>query len=215
MVAPANDNPIRVIIIDDHPVALAGIRVGLKRFHDVQLVAEALDGTTGLEQIARLKPDVAVIDVLLPDLDGLEVTARARELSPATRLIITSGDLSIATMSRASQLGVAGFFHKSGAVERLALLIRSVHCSETEGEGTETLAVPATAEGLESLTLNEHDLLMQLANGASLKNAAAHLGINFQSAERLQLALMRKLDVQTRVDLVRRAVEEKLVRDPL
>jgi DNA-binding NarL/FixJ family response regulator len=215
MVAPANDNPIRVIIIDDHPVALAGIRVGLKRFHDIQLVSEALDGTSGLEQIARHKPDVAVIDVLLPDLDGLEVTARARELSPGTRLIITSGDLSIATMSRASQLGVAGFFHKSGAVERLALLIRSVHCSEVEGEGAESLAVPATAEGLESLTLNEHDLLMQLANGASLKNAAAHLGINFQSAERLQHSLMRKLDVQTRVDLVRRAVEEKLVRDPL
>jgi DNA-binding NarL/FixJ family response regulator len=215
MVAPANDNPIRVIIIDDHPVALAGIRVGLKRFRDIQLVSEALDGTSGLEQIARHKPDVAVIDVLLPDLDGLEVTARARELSPATRLIITSGDLSIATMSRASQLGVAGFFHKSGAVERLALLIRSVHCHEIEGEGAESLAVPATAEGLESLTLNEHDLLMQLANGLSLKNAATHVGINFQSAERLQHSLMRKLDVQTRVDLVRRAVEEKLVRDPL
>lgn len=118
---------IRVVLVDDHPIALAGIRVGLSSFRDIDLIAEALGGEAGLERISALQPDIAVIDVHLPDIDGLEVAARASVLSPATRIIITSGDLNVATQSRATQLGVAGFFPKSGAVQRLALLIRSIH----------------------------------------------------------------------------------------
>lgn len=213
MANPSPANRIRVIIVDDHPVALAGIRVGLKRFHDIHLEGEALNGANGLERIAELRPDVAIIDVLLPDIDGLEVTARARELSPTTRIIITSGDLSIATMSRASQLGVAGFFHKSGAVERLALLIRSVY---QEGlDDSDPLTVPETTAGLDSLTPKEHELLMQVANGASLRQTAERMEISYASAERLEQTVMRKLGVENRVDLIGFAVREQLVHDPL
>jgi DNA-binding NarL/FixJ family response regulator len=204
---------IRVVIVDDHPVALAGIRVGLKRFPDIHLEGEALDGLMGLDRIAELQPDVAIIDVLLPDIDGLEVTVRAQKLSPKTRVIITSGDLSIATMSRASQLGVAGFFHKAGAVERLALLIRSVH--EEGIDEDDSLAVPETADGLDSLTPREHELLMYLANGESLRHASERMGVAYQAAERLEQSVMRKLSVDNRVDLIDFAVRAQLVHDPL
>ena len=163
---PNPANRIRVIVVDDHPVALAGIRVGLKRFHDIDLECEALDGTTALQKIAELRPDVAVIDVNLPDIDGLEVTARVRELSPKTRIILTSGDLSISTMSRASQLGVAGFFHKSGAVERLALVIRSATSDDFEESDPPNFA--ATAANSESFAESERDSSVVLVNGSSV-----------------------------------------------
>jgi DNA-binding NarL/FixJ family response regulator len=212
MVAPAEKDKIRIIIIDDHPVALAGMRVGLKRFEDIVLAGEALDGATGLRQIEELKPDIAVVDVLLPDMDGLEVTARARQLHPAVRIILTSGDLSIATMSRAAHLGVAGYFHKSGAVERLALLVRSVFHSELNAPSP--LGVPDMPDELEALTLKEHEMLMLLANGASLKQAAGRMGITYKAADRLKQSVMRKLDVHNRVELVRYAIREHLVQDP-
>jgi DNA-binding NarL/FixJ family response regulator len=215
MVAPAVAHRIRVVIVDDHPVALAGIRVGLKRFHDIHLEAEALDGGTGLERIAELLPDVAIVDVQLPDIDGLEVTARARDSSPATRIIITSGDLSIATMSRASQLGVAGFFHKSGAVERLALLIRSVYHEGPDESDSLTVPDPQTTAGLDALTPKEHELLMLVANGVSLKQTAERMGITHSSADRLERVVMLKLGVDNRVDLIGFAVREQLVHDPL
>jgi two-component system response regulator DesR len=211
MAAPAESPRIRVIIIDDHPVALTGIRVGLKRFRDIHLESEALDGASGLAQIEERKPDVAVVDVQLPDMDGLEVASLARELSPDTRIILTSGDLSIATMSRASQLGVAGFFHKSGAVERLALLIRSVM---DDADDAESLEVPEVGDGLRSLTSREHELLMLLANGASLAQSAARMGMSHAAAEHLEAGMMQKLGVESRVDLIRLAAEECLVHSP-
>jgi two-component system response regulator DesR len=199
----------RVIIVDDHPVALAGIRVGLKRFHDIHLECEALDGASALQQIEEHKPDVAVIDVQLPDMDGLEVSDRVRELSPETRIIITSGDLSIATMNRATQLGVAGFFHKSGPVERLAMLIRSV--ASDDSDAADSLEVPETAAGLDALTVKEHELLKLLASGETLTQAADRLGLSSPTAERLERTLLLKLDVDDRVDLIRRAIEDELV----
>jgi NarL family two-component system response regulator LiaR len=211
MVAPAPEKRIGIVVIDDHPVALAGIRVGLKKFDDIHLNAEAIDGASGLRRIEEHQPDVAVIDVLLPDMDGLEVTARAAEISPDTRVIITSGDLSIATMSRAAHLGVAGYFHKSGAIERLVLLIRAAYRGEPDE--FESLAVPPTAGGLDELTLREHQLLMLLANGSSLKQAAMRMELSYPSADRLKQALMAKLKVHDLVELVRYAIHEQLVQD--
>src|SRR6187402_893885 len=99
MIAATGTNRIRVLLIDDHPIALTGFRVGLKRFPDIEIVGEAVSGAEGLRLIAEHRPAVAVVDVLLPDTNGLDVAARAREVSPQTQMIITSGDLSVATMS--------------------------------------------------------------------------------------------------------------------
>lgn len=214
MIAAPVTNRIRVLLIDDHPIALTGFRVGLKRFPDIEIVGEAVSGAEGLRLIAEHHPAVAVVDVLLPDTNGLDVAARAREVSPLTRVVITSGDLSVATMSRGTQLGVAGYFHKSGAIERLAILLR-----ETVGIEQPVVEPPETREpphesGIDLLTSREHELLALLANGVTLKQAAAHLGVSYKSADHAKQSLMKKLGIHNRVDLVRFAIREHLIHDP-
>jgi len=214
MIAATGTNRIRVLLIDDHPIALTGFRVGLKRFPDIEIVGEAVSGAEGLRLIAEHHPAVAVVDVLLPDTNGLDVAARAREVSPLTRVIITSGDLSVATMSRGTQLGVAGYFHKSGAIERLAILLReTVGIEQPVGEPPETRE-PSPESAIELLTSREHELLALLANGVTLKQAAAHLGVSYKSADHAKQSLMKKLGIHNRVDLVRFAIREHLVHDP-
>lgn len=214
MIAAQGDNRIRVALIDDHPIALAGFRVGLKRFPDIDIVGEASSGAEGLRLIEERRPAIAVVDVLLPDTNGLEVAARTREICPQTQVIITSGDLSVSTMSRGTQIGVAGYFHKSGAIERLALLLR-----ETAGPATATGEPVASKEsqpesGLDLLNSREHELLALLANGVTLKQAAAHLRVSYKSADHSKQSLMKKLGIHNRVDLVRFAIRENLIHDP-
>jgi DNA-binding NarL/FixJ family response regulator len=217
MIVTTGGNRIRIVLIDDHPIALAGFRVGLKRFSDIEIVGEAVSGAEGLRLIEERHPAVAVVDVLLPDTNGLEVAARARDVWPQTQVIITSGDLSVATMSRGTQLGVAGYFHKSGAIERLAILIReTAGVVDPAADHAEAGRVREGAPhgGLDALTPREHELLALLANGVTLKQAAAHLGVSYKSADHAKQSLMRKLDIHNRVDLVRFAIREHLVHDP-
>ncbi|MGQ0635635.1 MAG: response regulator [Planctomycetaceae bacterium] len=195
---------VRVLVIDDHPIALAGIRLGLKRYPDIRVEWEAADGKTGLELAAAHQPDVAAIDVWLPDMDGFDATKRLRAISPDTRVIIISGDVTAAMRARISHLGVEGFFQKSEPLERLAGLIRA--SARAGGEGGRGTVAPTRS--VESLTLEEHELLSLLGSGESLKRVARRLAISSRAVDELKQTLMHKLGIDDRVELAHFALQQ-------
>ncbi|HLJ09554.1 MAG TPA: response regulator transcription factor [Planctomycetaceae bacterium] len=118
---------IRLLVIDDQEIFRLGLRVGLNEFDDICLDCEAEDGPAGLALIAERRPDVAVVDIWLPGMDGVEVAARIPEISPETRIILISGFFDDAAIAKGLELGVDGIITKTDSPKQFARFIRLVH----------------------------------------------------------------------------------------
>ncbi len=118
---------IRVLVIDDEAMFRAALRVGLRKFSDICLDWEAADASSGLAIVAEHKPDVAIVDVWLPDRDGIEVAEQIRKISPDTGIILASGAFDDAALARAIRLGVDGITTKTDSPAQFASLIRRVN----------------------------------------------------------------------------------------
>lgn len=197
---------IRVVLIDDHPVALAGIRLGLRRHADIELVGEASDGPAGLTQIVQQQPDVALVDLFLPGIDGLEIAYQARAAGIRSRMILISGDLSTVGPAQLSKSGISGLFQKSGSIDQLAELIRSVARDPERSPAT-----PNLKTGLALLSDEERAVLVLIAKGSSLKQISQELGVSYKAADYLKQSVMRKLNLHNRVQLTLFAIRERLV----
>lgn len=199
--------PIRIVVIDDSPLVCAGIRVHLRDVDDIFIVAEAADATEGLAIIEAAQPEVALIDLMLPGMDGSAIAARARRISPATKNIIITGALSAAQPCARLPADIDAYFHKSDSLQYLVTLIRRVHrgepcCAEPIDEATDRFS---------TLTLREHEVLALLASGASLKQVARRMQVTEKVADHANQSLMNKLGIHDRVELVRFAIREFLV----
>jgi DNA-binding NarL/FixJ family response regulator len=206
MVTAVKSGNIRLVIVDDHPIAVLGVRVGLKRYPDIHVEGEALDGTTGLALILERRPDVALVDVWLPDMDGFDLAERLRETSPETRVIIISGDITAAMRSRISELGIAGFFQKSEPLERLAGLVRLHRPAPISAT---TSDAPSATGPLSTLTLDEHEFLSLLATGDSLSQIARQMNLSRLKLTGLKRSTMTKLAIDDHFELVRFARREE------
>lgn len=180
-----------------------GVRIGLRCFVDIEIIGEAVTGAEGLELITAERPDVALIDLLLPDMSGSAVATLSRRVSPGTRNIIFTGELNASLTSPGLPESVDGYFHKTGEMESLAGLIRR-DGSPAEAS-TETDSRPTG--GGQRLGLREQEMLLHLANGKTLKGAASQMQISFKAADRLKQSLMRKLDIHDRVELLLFAIQ--------
>lgn len=198
---------IRIIVVDDNPLVVAGMRVGLRRFDRFDFIGEAGDPETGLALIESQRPDVALIDLMLPRIDGLTLAARVRRADPKVRNIIISGALARSQVDGPFPEGVDGYFHKSGPVSWLARIIYRAWRRQ---------GLPRAAEqrepkgGLASLTLREHEVLAHLGSGCSLKEIATHMQTTYKTVDHLNESLMKKLDLHSRIELVRLALRECL-----
>lgn len=196
--------PIRIVVIDDSPLVCAGIRVHLREVDDIFIVAEAADATEGLVLIEAARPDVALIDLMLPEMDGPVIASRARRVSPATKNVIITGALSAAQPCRRLPPDVDGYFHKSDSLSQLVTLIRRVH----RGEACCAESIVEPADRLGSLSLREHEVLAHLAEGASIKQVARRMQTTEKVVDHVNQSLMNKLGIHDRVDLVRFAIRE-------
>jgi DNA-binding NarL/FixJ family response regulator len=142
---------IRVLIIDDQEIFRLGLRVALREFSDICLDGEAADGPAGLALVAERKPDVAIVDVWLPGMDGVEVAEQIQQISPETGIMLISGFFDDAAIARGLALGVDGIITKADSPQQFASFIRrirdGVFCfSETMAENpyvrTPDLATP-------------------------------------------------------------------------
>ena len=213
---------IRVMLVDDHPIVLVGLKAGLEQRPDIHVQTEARDGETAIQRAAETGPDVALVDLRLPGIDGFETTQRLKKVSPSTRVILLSGWFDSRSVERALELGVSGFLLKYEAPARLAEAIRQVLQGQT-CFSKEILAMlePVPTGGyrlsthrgavLSQFSRREREMLKVLAEGCSLKQAARRLGLSYKSADHLKQGLMKKLEVHDRVDLVRFAIREGIV----
>lgn len=219
---PQIESPsIRVLIVDDHPAIRAGLRAGLEACGGILVEGEAGDGGTAVEVARALRPDVAIIDVVLPGLDGIETAASIREVSPLTRIAMMSGMFDTSRLTRSLAIGTQAFLLKTDHPDQFAVSVREIHrggcyCSKplldllVPGPDGFKLVQPE-GPSLDSLTAREWSLFVQLARGASLKQAAQITGLSYKSADHLKQSVMKKLGVHDRVELVRMALREGLI----
>ncbi len=212
---------IRVLLVDDHPAIRSGLRAGLEVCGDILVEGEAGDGGTAVEVAGALRPDVAVVDVSMPGLDGIDTAASIREASPFTRIALMSGMFDTSRLNRGLAIGTQAFLLKTEHPHQFAESVREIHrggfcCSKplldllVPGPDGFKIVHPE-GPGLESLTAREWSLFVQLARGASLKQAAHTTGLSYKSADHLKQSVMKKLGVHDRVELVRLAIREGLV----
>lgn len=212
-------NTIRVILADDHALVRAGIRSLLESIAGVEVIAECGDGRQALDLIAEHRPDIALLDIGMPSLSGLEVARRAGQESPRTRCIILSMHADATYVRRALKIGVFGYLTKGAAVSELPLALNAVARGEKYLTPRVSQAVvngflrtgEDELEPLDQLTERQREVLQLIAEGRSTREIADHLGVSIKTIESHRLRLMDRLDIRDLPGLVRFAIRAGLV----
>ena len=211
-------NPIRVLLADDHALVRAGLRKLLESLSGVAVVGEAGDGREALALVASKNPDLVLLDITMPGLNGLEAAERIAREHPATRVILLSMHASEEHVLRALRAGASGYLPKDAALGELELAINAVRKGETYLSPAVSRHVSdyvrrtgATAEPRESLTPRQREILQLIAEGQSTKRIAATLGVSVKTVETHRSQLMEKLDIHDVAGLVRYAIRIGLV----
>ncbi|SEA66224.1 two component transcriptional regulator, LuxR family [Bowdeniella nasicola] len=213
------NTPIRVIIVDDQALFRTAIAIQLKALPDIDVVGEAEDGSAAVAMADELRPDVVIMDIRMPDMDGVEATRRIVGNNPDVRvLILTTFDLDDRATT-AIRHGAAGFLLKDASPAQLAEAIRTVHLGNAvlapndlstlmEGSFRTREKLP---EAFHGLTTKEREVLMIIAEGLSNAEIAMRIGASESTVKSHISALLRKLDLRDRVQLVVFAYEHGLL----
>ncbi len=210
--------PIRVVLAEDHALVRAGLRSLLDAIPGVAVTGEASDGQETLRLVAALRPDVLLLDITMPGLNGLDVCARVSREHPATRVLILSMHQSEEYVRHAFRAGAVGYLIKQGDPEDLVMALRALERGERYLSPAVPPAVVAAidresrdAGPLDRLTPRQREILQLVAEGASSKDVAGRLGLSVKTVESHRTEVMRRLDVHDLAGLVRLAVREGLV----
>jgi len=212
-------SPIRVLLVDDHKLFRAGIHSLLQRVSDVEVVAEAGDGREGLRLIEAHRPDVVLMDIMMPGLNGLDTTARVALTYPATRVIMLSLNAGEDSVLQALRAGAAGYLVKTADPVELELAIRAVVRGETFLSSAISQHVVAACLGrlgtehtsLERLTPRQREVLQMIAEGHTTKEIAKELAITVKTTEAYRAELMKELDIHDIASLTRYAIRMGVV----
>lgn len=209
---------IRVLLADDHSIVRAGLCRIVEESGDMTVVAEAADGKNAILKARDTNPDVAVIDISMPEFDGLEVTARLRDEKPELPVIILTMHEEGQYVVRAIEAGAMGYITKKSAPEKLVNAIRKVLAGQRylSPEATESLAlrVARGAKGqspLDSLSNRELQVLKRLAQGNTNREIAAVYNISIKTVDTYRLRLLKKLNLRNNADISRFAIQSNLI----
>jgi DNA-binding NarL/FixJ family response regulator len=206
---------ISTLLVDDHTLIRQGVRVLLEAEDDIVVVGEAQDGRQAVEMARRLHPDVVVMDIAMPLLNGLEATRQILDSAPATRVLILSAHSDEEYVDRVTGLGAAGYVLKQSSLEDLAAAIRTaaagriyVSPSIARRPRRSTAGPPRgkPSQAPMQLTSREAEVLQLVAEGKANKQTAAQLGISIKTVEKHRQGLMRKLDIHDVAGLTRYAI---------
>lgn len=211
-------NPITVLIADDHAVMRQGLKALLAPVSDITVVAEANSGREVLAFAAALRPDVVVMDLTMPELNGIEATRALRAEWPRTQVVVLSMHADAEYLFRAFQAGALGYLLKESAVDELINAIRTVHagnryvCSGMALEGLPDNVLDARMSPLESLSARERQVLQLVVEGHSSAAVAASTGLSTKTVETYRSRLMKKLGVKDVIGLVKFAIQHGITR---
>jgi DNA-binding NarL/FixJ family response regulator len=216
-------NPITVLLADDHMVVLEGLRVLLGAKRDIAVVGEAQTGRQAVRLAGELLPDVIVIDIAMPLLNGLEATRQILKTRPAARVLILSAHGDDAHVDQAIELGAAGYLLKQTSAQVLSKAIREVHkggkffspsISARLAERRQGSLQAATRPGTKQsavLTSREVEVLQLIAEGKANKQTAAELGISIKTVEKHRQRLMSKVNIHDTAGLTRYAIATGII----
>ncbi len=215
-------NKLRVLLADDHMIVREGLKALINAQPDMKVVGEAQNGREALECAADLSPDVVVMDISMPVMNGVEATERLRTQSPQTKVIALTIYEDTGYLRQLLKAGASGYVLKRAVVEELVQAVRT--CASGGSYVAPTLAAQAvntyvrrgSASGIQpkgELSERETQVLRLVAWGSSNKEIAAKLSISVKTVETYKVRLMAKLNVTSRVEMVRYALRQGLLRD--
>ena len=208
------DGKIKILIVDDHNVVRSGLSAFLQVFDDFELVGEAANGKEAVEACAVRCPDVVLMDLVMPEMDGAEATRRIRENCPDIQVIVLTSFKEDNLIENALQAGAIGYLLKSVSADELAAAIRSAHA------GRPTLAPEATqvlirASGRRAhdveLTVREKEVLKMMTDGLTNPEIAEKLIVSRSTVKFHVSSILSKLSASSRTEAVAIAIQKKLV----
>ena len=209
---------IKVLLADDHSIVRAGLRRIVEESGDMEVIAEAADGREAIQQAHKQLPDVAVIDISMPVLDGLEVISQLRNYYPKLPILILTMHEEGQYVVRAIEAGAMGYITKQSAPEQLVKAIRKLHSGSrfVTDEAAEALAlrVAKGAHGqspLDSLSMRELQVLRRLAMGHTNREIARAYHISIKTVDTYRSRLLKKLDLRNNAELSRFAMQNRLI----
>ena len=207
--------PISVLIVDDHPVVRRGLRVLLEVQDGIEVAGEAGDGATALALAAEHAPDVILLDLKLPGMDGIAVLGELRDRDSAARVLVLTSATEPASASLAVRSGAAGVLYKDVDPDALVRAIRSVHdgylllAPEAAGSLVRSAGTWGPGAALETLTSREREVLAELTKGRSNREIARALGVSEKTVKAHVSSVLAKLGVQDRTQAALLAVRHQ------
>lgn len=211
------DNKIRILVVDDHAIMRDGIRALLSLHSDIEIVGEAADGKEAVEKAEELSPDVVMMDIAMPIMDGLEATRRIRKKNPDIKVLVLTQYNNREYILSAIKAGAAGYVPKRAVGSELISALRAVYRGESFLYPSAAAALikdylqQAETEPYDRLTDREREVLKLIAEGQTSQEVARMLGINLKTVLAHRSRIMKKLDLHNRTELIKYAVRKGLV----
>ena len=213
---------ITVLLAEDHQIVREGLRSLLKHERDIEVVGEAETGRRAVQLTRKIRPEVVVMDIAMPLLNGLEATRQIRKDFPDTRVLILTAHNDDAYVEQMTELGVAGFLVKQTSAHVLAAAIREVQKGNTffspsisrRLQGRDPKSLPRRGQlkkKINRLSPREMEVLQLIAEGKPNKQVAAELGVTFKTADKHRQHLMSKLDIHDIAGLTRYAISAGII----
>lgn len=199
-----------VLLADDHAIVRAGLRLLIERDGNFQVIAEAADGREAVRLAAAHIPQIAVVDIAMPLLNGIEATRQILRESPRTAVLVLSMHSDISYVSRAVDAGIKGFVLKESAEGELLKALDAISAGRTFFSSKVKLE-KGVAGGLDLLTVREREVLQLAGEGKANKEIAALLHVSVTTVETHRANILQKLDLHSTADLILYAVRNGVV----
>lgn len=214
---------IRVLLVDDHAILREGLRALLSHYQDVEVVGEAQDGFEAIEQSQKLQPDVIIMDIAMPGLNGIEATRLILQNNPKARILVLTQYNDWRYIQPLLQAGASGYVTKRALGTDLIAALMTVHRGETflqpsvASKVAEQVRSQATVTEnvAETLTTRERQILKYIVLGKTNPQIAVLLSLSVKTVEWHRTNLMRKLDAHSAADLVRTSLQQGLFDEDL
>jgi NarL family two-component system response regulator LiaR len=208
-------NPIRILIVDDHAMVRSGLRMFLMAFDDLDLVGEAVNGVEAVNLAAKLNPDIVLMDLIMPNMDGLHATQKIHKKFPRIKIIALTSFTESQLIDDAFKAGISGFLYKDATANELANIIRNINSgnvsyspvSATLSDSQPSAAKTTTIE----LTIREKQVLALLSIGKSNTEISAELTLSLSTIKFHVSNILSKLEANSRGEAVSIARRNHLI----
>ncbi len=202
---------ITVLLADDHEVVREGLRLALLRSPHIRVVGEAADGETAVSLAERRRPDVIVMDLRMPEMDGIEATEEIMRRVPDAKVLIFTAYSEKALLQRGLESGARGYILKEAPHETLLRAIEKIAAGETFVDPALMSALTQSREGTDVLTAREREILQLLADGMSNADVAGQLFISQETVKSHVRHILTKLEADTRTQAVAIALRDAMI----